>query len=132
MDTRLKIIHANIKDIRQRKNFSQAYMAEKLNIALLNYGKIERGVTELSVKRLYEIADILDVNVLEIIGVAKYFEMVEESRILDKLENDKKYLKNLVDTLSAVIQKYILGEETEEAKANVREERFKALKDLKW
>jgi transcriptional regulator with XRE-family HTH domain len=132
MDTRLKIIHANIKDIRQRKNFSQAYMAEKMNIALLNYGKIERGVTELSVKRLYEIADILDVNVLEIIGVAKYFEMVEESRILDKLENDKKYLKNLVDTLSAVIQKYILGEETEEAKANVREERFKALKDLKW
>jgi transcriptional regulator with XRE-family HTH domain len=107
-------------------------MAEKMNIALLNYGKIERGVTELSVKRLYEIADILDVNVLEIIGVAKYFEMVEESRILDKLENDKKYLKNLVDTLSAVIQKYILGEETEEAKANVREERFKALKDLKW
>ncbi len=132
MDTRLKIIHANIKEIRQRKNFSQAYMAEKMNIALLNYGKIERGVTELSVKRLYEIADILEVNVLEIIGVSKYFEMVEESRILDKLENDKKYLKNLVDTLSIVIQKIILGEETEEAKANVREERFKALKDLKW
>lgn len=130
MDIRLKIVLLNIKEIRQRKNFSQSYMAEKMNIALLNYGKIERGVTELSVKRLYEIADILDVNVQELLGIS-FVDIELANKALDKLVDDKKYLKNLVETLSAVIQKYILGEETEEAKANVRE-RFKALKDLEW
>lgn len=61
-------IHSKIKATRLKKNFSQSDMAEKMNIALLNYGKIERGVTELSVKRLYEIANILDVSVNELLN----------------------------------------------------------------
>ena len=49
----------NIQRIRIEKRLSQAEMAERLGIAQNNYGKIERGITELTVQRLYKIAEIL-------------------------------------------------------------------------
>ena len=61
-------IHLIIKDVRQRTNFSQADMAEKMNLSLVSYSNIERGITELSVKRLYEIAKILEVPINELLG----------------------------------------------------------------
>lgn len=113
-------IHLKIKEIRQRKNFSQSYMAEKMNIALLNYGKLERGVTELSVKRLYEIAEILEVNVAELLGIeqalpkgnADYLKRIEEledrikdkNSIISKHENTIKYiLSKLTDDMETLV-----------------------------
>lgn len=57
----------NIKRIRQEKNITQADISEKLNLAQNNYGKIERGITELTVTRLYEIAKVLEVSANELL-----------------------------------------------------------------
>jgi transcriptional regulator with XRE-family HTH domain len=52
-----------IVKLRKHKGFSQKYMAERLGIAVINYGKYERGETSLTIDRLYQICEILDVNI---------------------------------------------------------------------
>lgn len=48
---------------RLAKGYSQEYMANELNISQNAYSKLERGETELSVNRAYEIASILGVSI---------------------------------------------------------------------
>lgn len=52
---------------RDKKGFSQEYMANKLQMAQSNYAKLERGETKLSVERLLEIAKTLEIDVLELL-----------------------------------------------------------------
>jgi transcriptional regulator with XRE-family HTH domain len=51
---------------RLTKGYSQEYMANELEISQNAYSKLERGETELSVRRIYEIASILDVPISEL------------------------------------------------------------------
>jgi transcriptional regulator with XRE-family HTH domain len=57
-----------LRQLRIQKEFSQEYMAVKLNISQEAYSKIELGKTELTLKRLYEIAIILDVPASEFLN----------------------------------------------------------------
>jgi transcriptional regulator with XRE-family HTH domain len=47
---------------RLTKKYSQEYMAFMLDISQAAYSKIERDETELTIKRIYEIAEILEIN----------------------------------------------------------------------
>jgi transcriptional regulator with XRE-family HTH domain len=86
----------NIKRIRIDKRLSQTDMAEKLGIAQNNYGRIERGLTELSVDRVYKIAEILEVSVLNILGeVGNSPESPEIERLRKEHENLKEVLSSL-------------------------------------
>jgi transcriptional regulator with XRE-family HTH domain len=55
--------HKRLKKLRMLKGFSQEYMADKLNIATVNYGKIERGYTAMTMSRLTDIANVLGVTI---------------------------------------------------------------------
>src|SRR5690606_20392706 len=57
-----------IKQIRELKDYTQEYMADKLGIAIRSYSKLESGETRLTVDKLYEISEILGVSVPEILG----------------------------------------------------------------
>lgn len=57
-----------IKKIRSEKRISQSDIAEYLGIAHNNYGRIERGEGELSVGRLFKIAEFLQVSPNELLG----------------------------------------------------------------
>lgn len=57
---------------RQRKGYSQEAMAFELNISQGAYSKMERGESEITAKRLCEIADILEINVMELLPKSKY------------------------------------------------------------
>ncbi|TXJ28258.1 MAG: XRE family transcriptional regulator [Chitinophagaceae bacterium] len=51
----------NIKEIREvERNFKRSYVAKKLNITTRAYSNIENNITDISVTRLEEIANILD------------------------------------------------------------------------
>ena len=63
MNTSLKI-----KKYRELKNYTQEYMAEKLDISQNTYSKIENGGIKLTVDRLKQISDILETPVEEIIN----------------------------------------------------------------
>lgn len=56
----------NIRQLREERKFSQEEMAEKLGISKNGYGKIERGESDIKLTRLVQIADILDIDVVEI------------------------------------------------------------------
>lgn len=52
-----------IKQIREFKNYTQDYMADKLGLSQNSYSRIETGQTKLDVDRLREISKLLDVPV---------------------------------------------------------------------
>ncbi|WPU99082.1 helix-turn-helix transcriptional regulator [Mucilaginibacter sp. cycad4] len=57
---------------RQLKNYSQEYMAFMLEISQPAYSKIERGETDLSLRRVYEIAEILEIDPFKLMPPSKY------------------------------------------------------------
>jgi transcriptional regulator with XRE-family HTH domain len=57
-----------IKKIRESKNYTQEYMSNKLNISQNTYSKIETGGIKLTVDRLKQISDVLDVTVEDILN----------------------------------------------------------------
>jgi transcriptional regulator with XRE-family HTH domain len=61
--------HKRIKAFRETKNYTQEHMAEVLHLSQRAYSSIENGQTQLTVERLYEIAEALKVSIGEIIGV---------------------------------------------------------------
>ncbi len=52
-----------IRKLRESKDYSQENMAGELGISTSAYSKIERGVTDPSIGRITEIANILEVEV---------------------------------------------------------------------
>ena len=53
-------ISINIKKLREKKGFSQKFVAEKLGINQSTYGKLERDESSITLDRLYKIADVLE------------------------------------------------------------------------
>ena len=60
------MIGNKIKNIRELKNFTQEYMADKLEISQAAYSKLEKGDLKISQDKLNKIAEILDVNLEDI------------------------------------------------------------------
>lgn len=48
---------------RLEKSLTQENMAELLDISVKHYSEIERGITGISVERLIELSDLLDLNI---------------------------------------------------------------------
>ena len=61
------MIGEKIRICRLQKSYSQEFMAFSLSISQNAYSKIEREQTELTVKRLYEIAELLNISVFELL-----------------------------------------------------------------
>ncbi len=61
-----------IKEVRQRKNLSQAEVAERLNISQSTYAKIEQGASRMDVDRLMALAEIFETEVHELLPHSDY------------------------------------------------------------
>jgi len=61
----------NIRNLRELKNLTQSYVAAQLDMSVSGYGKIERDDTDLSIKRLHQIADVLKVETAKILDFEK-------------------------------------------------------------
>ncbi len=59
-------VHEKIRLIRESKNWSQEDMAEKLNMSLNGYAKIERGETKAYNPHLERIAEVLNMDLVEL------------------------------------------------------------------
>jgi transcriptional regulator with XRE-family HTH domain len=57
-----------IKKIRELRNFTQEYMADKLAISQTSYGNLEREETEITLKRLLQVAQILEIKISDLLG----------------------------------------------------------------
>jgi len=68
LENRVRTVAANIRRIRESKSYTQDYLAIKLAISQNAYSKIELGYTKITVERLFQIAQILEVVPLDLIG----------------------------------------------------------------
>ena len=59
-------INEKIRRIRESKEWPQEQMAEKLNMSLNGYAKIERGESKIYLDKLEQIAQVFDIDVVEL------------------------------------------------------------------
>jgi len=110
----------NIKKLRELRNFTQSYMAQKLDLSLSGYSKIERDGTDVSLKRLQQIAEVLETDVNTILsfdeknifnfshnnsanGIVQNQQVTSKEgflKAIETLENENNYLKKLVEKLT--------------------------------
>lgn len=57
-----KLIGSRIHNARINKGFTQEVLAEKLDVSIAFLSRIERGSTEINLKRLSQICNLLDVT----------------------------------------------------------------------
>ena len=66
-DSKTKEIVTNIRKIREFRNYTQDYLAAKLKISQNAYSKIELAYTRITLERLIQIAQILEVDSVDLI-----------------------------------------------------------------
>ena len=66
---KIRAIAANIRNKREYRNYTQEYLAAKLEISQNAYSKIELGYTKITVERLFQIAEVLGFSAEELIDV---------------------------------------------------------------
>ena len=67
-DLKTRAIVANIRKIREFRNYTQDYLAVKLHISQNAYSKIELGYSSITLSRLIQVAEILEVALEDIIN----------------------------------------------------------------
>ena len=72
------MIGNNIKNIRELKNLTQEFVAEKLDISQSAYSRLEKGEIKISKEKLVQIAEVLEVKPEDIkeFDSQKYFNSV--------------------------------------------------------
>ncbi len=87
-------IGEKIRQARLLKGYSQENMAELLQISTTAFGDIERSKTELTISRAQKMANLLDINVLELFG-----EEVITPKIMLNTESETEQLKLEIEKL---------------------------------
>jgi len=73
-------VHEKIRFIRLFKGWSQEEMAEKLQMALNGYAKIEQGKVDINLSRLKQISETLGVELAQLVGL-------NEKNVFNFIEN---------------------------------------------
>jgi transcriptional regulator with XRE-family HTH domain len=61
----------NIRKTREKRGFSQEYVANQLGINQSTYGKMERDASAITVDRLYKIAEVLESDIISLLDIGK-------------------------------------------------------------
>ena len=64
-----KNVGKNIRTIRHQRGWSQEDVATRLGISIPAFSKIETGVTDINLSRLEQIANIYEINVVNLIAL---------------------------------------------------------------
>jgi len=67
--SKIRSVAVNIRKIREAKGYTQDYLAAKLTISQNAYSKIELGYTKITVERLFQIAQILGVDPVDLLSL---------------------------------------------------------------
>ena len=99
-------IGERIRKCRVNKDLSQDYVAGQLNLSTSAYSNIETDKTDLTVKRLIKIAEILDVNVNVLMGTENNIQnyTTVEPSANNIFEDEMKQLKLQIKEMQSVIK----------------------------
>lgn len=106
MATDYNVIGERIKKARKAKNMTQEKLAEKLDVSIAFLSRIERGSSQINLKRLGQICEILDITEGEILNgstnkSARYLES-DFSQLLKTCSPEK---QKLIYDVAKVISK---------------------------
>jgi transcriptional regulator with XRE-family HTH domain len=105
-----------IKQIRELKNVTQEFVANKLGLTIRAYSKIETGETQLTINRLNEISEALGVDPIEVLGF-------DDRQVFNNCKQDGYIGINHINIPEKLIQQY-------EKTIAVLEDEVKLLKGL--
>lgn len=63
-----KEIGKRIAYFRRKNNLTQQNLADKMDLSVSYIGQVERGITQVSLERLYEISEILNVDIVMLLS----------------------------------------------------------------
>jgi transcriptional regulator with XRE-family HTH domain len=63
----MQAVAGNIRKVREYRNYTQDYLAAKLDISQNAYSQIELGYSKITLDRLFHIAIILEVEVTQLL-----------------------------------------------------------------
>ena len=101
----LQTIGNTIRDLRKLKGISQADIAGNLDISIAAVSKIERGLTNISIQRLDQIATILNTSVFTLLGVEKTdVSKIAVSQEVESLQKELQMTKELLKAKDEIIE----------------------------
>lgn len=81
----------NIKQIRELKNFTQAYMADQLKMSIGGYSKIESGQTDVAFSKIQQITEILETDLSTLLNF-------DPKNIFNQCHNNNSVITGIIDT----------------------------------
>ena len=101
----LQTIGNTIRDLRKLKGVSQADIAGELDISIAAVSKIERGLTNISIQRLDQIATILNTSVFTLLGVEKTdISKIAVTQEVESLQKELQMTKELLKAKDEIIE----------------------------
>ena len=68
VEAKVKSVSSNIRKVREFRDYTQEYLAMKLGISQNAYSKIELAYTRITLERLIQIAQILEVDSVDLLN----------------------------------------------------------------
>ena len=104
-----KSIGRRISINRRKANVTQAWLAEKIDVSESFISQIERGKAKISLSRLYEIADCLDIDVAVLVSDCRKLNESEINSELDDIikystPEQREFLSGIIDCLDKKIK----------------------------
>jgi transcriptional regulator with XRE-family HTH domain len=90
-----------IKTLRLKQNWKQKDIAERLDISIASFSKIEAGLTVVSMSRLQQIADLYDVALDYLLAGGHKIEHQKSKNTLDLLKEELVEKENEIRHLQA-------------------------------
>lgn len=123
-------IGAKIRNLRTLKGLSQENMAEQLGISSIAYGDIERSKTDVSYSRLEQIANVLDMDLVNLLTngeqLANIFSNCSNNHVVGSGNNViylEKELRNELEKAQLLIEKLTAEKERAEFEAKYWKEK---------
>jgi transcriptional regulator with XRE-family HTH domain len=73
----------NIRAVRHQHNWSQEDVANKLGISIPAFSKIETGITDINLSRLQQIADVFEMNLVQLLAFEEIQDEYQSTHLLD-------------------------------------------------
>lgn len=123
-------IYLKVKSIRLKKNFTQEDVAKKLGMAQSNYARMERGLSQMTVERLTEIAEMFEMSPEAVIGYSEGDGSFKEDaqyyyNQVKKLEDKVKKLQKELEEQEEADSDFYSAREAEKKKLADRVAEFK-------
>ncbi|MEJ5961352.1 helix-turn-helix domain-containing protein [Pedobacter immunditicola] len=95
----MKNVGKNIRRLRQKKGWTLVQIADKVQVSVPAFSKIETGPTDINMSRLKQLADIFEVSILDILydeGENPQEELIEAANALREKIQEKEATVNML------------------------------------